>query len=327
MVDRAHVNEAAQWGVEATPGTPVPADKQIRSMSLTLGVEGENDVFRPDGHKWGALVAPTMEWTSFRLEGRPTYTEIMYPLESIAGAPVVTTVGTAGKKRVYTIQDTQPDDAQTLTIEKGSAVRASQITYGLVTELGFTFNRRNGVAITGGGIGQLLTDGVTMTASPTALPLVPIIGKQIDVYIDGAAADLGTTKMLRAFAIEPALGNKYGPVWPIDSDHPSWDGHVELVPTGTVRLRLEADAAGMAYLAQYRSGDLIFVRVEAIGSEFEAGQPYQFTYDTCLGVRRITDFGADEDGVTVLAYETDLVADGTWGKAIEIAVTNDVAAV
>lgn len=326
MVDRAHVNENAQWGIEAAHGTSVPANRQIRSMSLTLGVEGENDVFRPDGHKWGALVAPTMEWTSFRLEGRPTYTEICYPLESIAGAAVMTAAGTTGQKRVYTIQDVQPDDAKSLTIEKGQSVRAAKITYGLVNELGFTFNRRNGVAITGGGIGQLLQDAITMTPSPTALKLVPIIGKQIDVYIDSTSVGLGTTKMLRAFAVEPALGNKYGPVWPIDSAHPSWDGHVELVPTGTVRLRLEADAAGMAYLAQYRSGDVIFVRVEAIGEEYEAGQAYQFTYDTCLGIRRITDYGADEDGVTVLAYETDLVADGTWGKAIEIAVTNDVMA-
>src|SRR5262245_62722486 len=129
MVDRAHVNEAAQWGIEATHGTAVPANKQIRSMSLTLGVEGENDVFRPDGHKWGALVAPTMEWTSFQLEGRPTYTEIIYPLESICGAATMTTVGTGGRKRVYTIQDTAPDNAKSLTIEKGGPVRASRITY------------------------------------------------------------------------------------------------------------------------------------------------------------------------------------------------------
>jgi hypothetical protein len=324
MVDRAHVNERAQWGVETTPGTAVPANRQVKSMSVTLGIEGENDVFRPDGHKWGSLVAPTMEWTSFRVEGRPTYTELCYALGGIAGAPVETAVG-AGLKRVYTILDTAPDDAVTLTIEKGSDVRAARVAYGLFNELGFTFNRRNGVAITGGGIAKLLEDGVTLTPDATALPLVPIIGKQLDVYIDAAVADLGTTKMLRAFAIEPAIGNKYGPVWPINSDMASFDGHVELVPTGTVRVRLEADAAGMAYLANYRSGDVFFLRVEGIGPEFEAGHANQFTYDTCLGIRRVTDYGADEDGVTVLAYETEFVTDAA-GKAVEIAVTNGVAA-
>lgn len=321
MVDRAHINETVQIGLETVHGTAVPAARLLSSMSITLGIEGESDAFRPDGHKWASLVAPNTEWTSFHLEGKPTYNELPYALASIAGVPVETVVGT-GKKRVYTIQNTAADAPTTLTIEKGSAVRASRITYGLLTELGLVFGRKNGISVTGAGIGQLLTDGIAMTAAPVALPLVPILGRQLDVYIDNDAASLGTTKMLRAFAVEPAIGNKYGPVWPIDSAQSSFAGHVETVPTGTLRLRLEADATGMAYLAQYRSGDLIFVRVAAVGPEFEAGQNYEFSYDTALGIRRVTDFGADEDGVTIVQFETDFVADATWGKAVEISVTN-----
>lgn len=322
MVDRAHINETTQIGIETVAGTAVPATKLLTSIGVTLGVEGENDVFRPDGHKWPSLVSPNMEWTSFHLDGRPTYTELPYLLGSICGTPVTTTVGAVGKKRVYTIADAVADVPSTLTIEKGSAVRASRITYGLLNELGMTFGRKNGVTMTGAGIGQLLVDGVVKTAAPTALPLIPILGRQLSVYIDPSAATLGTTKLLRAFSIEPAIGNKYGPVWPIDSAQTSYAGHVEIVPTGTVRVRLEADAAGMAYLTNYRSGDLMFLRVEAIGPEYEAGFSNKFNFDVALGVRRVTDYGADEDGVTVIVFECDFVTDATWTKAIEIAVWN-----
>lgn len=324
MPDRAHINEVTQIGLEVTPGTSVIANKLLTSTSFTLGVEGEADAFRPDGHKWNSLVAPNTEWTSFRIEGRPTYTEMPYLLESICGAPVTTAAGTTGKKRVYTISDIAADTPKTFTIEKGSAVRASKLTYGLVTEMGMVFGRRNGVTLTGAGIGQLLTDGVTLTPTPTALPLVPILGRQLDVYIDPTSATLGTTKMLRAFAVEPAIGNKYGPVWPINSTVPSWAGHVELVPTGTLRIRLEADAAGMAYLSQYRTGGLIFMSVKAIGPIYEAAFANEFTWEAALGIRRITDFGADEDGVTIVQYETEFVQDATWNKAMQITVQNGV---
>ena len=284
MTDRASVFENAQWAIETTPGTAVAADKAVRSMSVTLGIEGENDIFRPDGQKFGSLVAPNMEWTSWRLEGRPTYTEICYPLSAIMGAPTETTVGTTGKKRVFSIATSAPDASKTLTIEKGSSVRAAKIAYGILADLGMTFGRKNGVGISGTGIGQVLTDGITKTATPTKLPLVPILGKQLDVYIDDAAANLGTTKLLRAFSVEPQISNKVGPIWAIDSAQASFGGHVETVPTGAVKVQVEADATGMAYLAQYRSGDLLFLRIAGIGPEFEAGQNYQFIYDACLGI-------------------------------------------
>lgn len=327
MVDRAHVLERAQWAFETTPGTGVAADKAVRSMTVTLGIEGEVDSFRPDGEVFGTLFAPSMEWTSFRAEGRPTYPEILYPLESLCGAPTITTVGTTGKKRVYTIGSNALTTAKTLTIEKGSSIRAAKITYGLFTELGLAISRKGGVTMTGGGMGQLLTDGITLTGSPTKLPQVPILGKQFNVYLDSTSAALGTTKMLRAFSLEPQINGLYGPVWPIDSAQPSFAGHVELAPGATFRLRLEADAAGLAYLSQYRSGDLIFVRAEAIGPEFESGQTYKFTEDLAFGIKRVTDFGADEDGVTVVNFETELATDATWGKALSIAVTTAVATV
>lgn len=329
MTDRASVNQEVQWGVESTPGTAVAAGKTVRSMSIDIDVAGDNTMYRPSGHKFNALAIPNMESTTWQItEGKPTYTEIIYPLTAFFGASTDTAVGSTGKQRVWTIDDVASITQKTLTIQKGSAVRAHQIAYGLLTDLTMTWTRKDGASMTGQGIGQLLTDGITMTASPTDVALVPITGPQLDFYIDSSGAALGTTKLLRAFSVEQAITGVYGPVWPINSANASFDGVVELVPTTSVKIVLEADATGMAYLSQYRSGDLIFARLAATGSSFEAGTPppsYSFLYDTALGIKTMSGLTADEDGIAAVTLECEMVNDATWGHAVQMTAVNDVA--
>ncbi len=333
MTDRATVNQRVQWGVEATPGTAVAATKSVRSMQVDVQVGGANELFRPDGHKFNSLVIPNMEWAALTLAGRPTYTEIIYPLTAMMGASTDTAVGTTGMRRVWTVDDIASMSKKTLTIEKGSAVRAEQVAFGLFTDMGFSFSRKNGITLSGQGIGQLITDPFVLTASVADVPLVPVVGRQLDFFIDSSGATLGTTKMLRAFLVEQQIGNTLGPIWPLNSSMASFADVVELAPTSTFRIRLEADAAGMAYLSQFRSGDTIFARLLGTGAVFEtvAGTPptdynYTFQYDACLGIKSPSNLGQDEEGVTVVDWECELVRDSTWGKAFQVTVQNDVAA-
>lgn len=328
MVDRARVIETTQIGLEATPGTAVAANTQLNSVSIMLHTPAEADLFRPDGHKFATVAELNQEWSTFDLTGKPTYTELPWVLAMMYGNPAPTTPGgaTDARSRVYGMADTALLTPKTATIEKGGSVRAEKITYGLLTDLGFTISRSAGLQITGSGIGQLFTDGISKTATPTEIPLVPIIGKQFDLYIDDAAEDLGTTKMLRAFEIGPSIGGVFGPLWAINSAEPSFSAHVDLAPTSGFRLKLEADAAGMAYLTQFRAGTTIFARAEAIGPEIESGQNYQFTYDVALKVKSMSP-DEDEAGVTVVTFETEFTKDADWGKAHEITLVNDIATV
>lgn len=322
MTDRATVNQAVQWGIEATPGTPVAADKTVRSMSIDIDVAGDNVLYRPGGHKFNAITIPNQEWSTWTLtDGMPTYTELNYLLTAIFGASTDSLAGTTGHQRVYTVADVGAITQKTLTIEKGSSVRAEQIAYALLTDLTLTWTRKDGGKIAGQGIGQLLTDGITMTVSPTDVPLVPIAGKQLDFFIDSTWATLGTTKMLRAFSVEQAITGVYGPVWPIDSAQASWAAVVEMAPTTSVKIVLEADASGMAYLAQYRSGDLIFARLQATGPQIEVGPPEVdnlMQYDTALGIKTISGLTADEDGIAAVTIEAELVKDSTSGNALQV---------
>lgn len=326
MTDRAKVIEAVQFGLESTPGTAVAAPTNIRSVSVDMKIGGSADLFRPDGHKFNTLGETNMEWTTFGVNGKPTYTEICWLLAAMFGNPSPSSSGVAVKTRVYEMADTALLTPKTLTIEKGSSVRAQKLAYGVLTDLGLTFSRGSGLTLTGSGIGQLWTDGITLTASPVDVPLVPVIGKQLDFWIDATSAGLGTTKMLRAFHVEPTIGGVYAPIWAINSALSSFAAVVDAVPTTGMKIVLEADAAGMAYLTQYRADTLMFVRLKATGPVIDTAIPYSLTYDACLLIKSVSP-DEDESGVTVVTYETEFVKDSTWTRALQITVVNDVATV
>lgn len=323
MTDRARVTEAVQIGVETTPGTAVAAPTNIRAMSVGLSIPGEAEFFRPDGRKFNALAMTNMEWSQFDVSGKPTYTEIIYPLIAMFGSPAPSTVGTLGKKRIFSMLDTTLITPKTLTVEKGNSVRAEKIAGFTLTDLGLEFSRSS-LNLTGQAIGRLFTDGISLTSSPADIALIPILGKHLDVYVDATAAGLGTTKLLRAFSVKPQLTGAHGPVWPINSANSSFADTVNLAPTTSCEVKLEADSAGMAYLSQFRTDDLLFLRVQATGPELEVGTPYALLFDICLGIKSVKP-DDEENGVTVVTYQTEFVKDSTWGKAMELAVTNLIA--
>jgi len=326
MTDRASVAEATQIGLEVTPGTGVAASTNIRSTSVMFKMPGSADLFRPDGHKFNALAEDNAEWTGFDLAGKPTYTELAYLLAPMFGNPAPTSSGVAVKTRVYSMLDTTILAPKTLTIEKGGSVRAQKLTYGVLTDFGMSISRASGCTLTGAGIGQLFSDGITMTPTPVDVPLVPMMGKHFDLWIDASGAALGTTKLLRAFKVEPSVTGVYGPIWAINSASTSFSATVDLAPTTSCKLTLEADAAGMAYLTQFRAGQTIFARLKATGGIIDTAIPYSFQWDMALLIKSVGP-DSDESGVKTVEFETELTKDGTWGKAHEITLVNDVASV
>lgn len=326
MVDRAKVLESVQIGLEVTEGTAVAAPTNIRSVSIETKIGGAAELFRPEGRRFNTLGTLNQEWSTFAVNGKATYTEICYILPMLFGNPAPTNTGIAVKTRVYTMSDTAYLTPVTATIMKGGSVRAQKFAGSLLTDFTMSFSRKSGISLTGSGIGRLFTDGITMTPTPADIALVPIVGKQLDCYIDATAAGLGTTKLTRVFSLEHSLTGVFGPVWAIDSTQSSYSGHVDLAPGTGVKFMAEADATGMAYLTQFRAGTLMFVRVQALGADVEATFPYTFTYDVCLLIKSVTP-DEDEDGVTTVTYECELVKDSTWATALNITVVNGIVTV
>lgn len=326
MPERATIFQGVQLGVETTPGTSVAANKLLQALSISLVPNIETQRFRPMGTKVDTLVTPGKDFAAADLSGQLVYDEIVYPLSSVlTTSAAVTTTGTTGKLWTFTPSAAAADAPKTFTIEQGDAVRAGKVVGGIITDFGISISR-DACELSGTLLAAGYTDGITMTATPTALPLIPVLPKSVSVYIDATGAGLGTTKMLRLFEAELQIGGRYGAIWPLNSALASYAATVETEPDFSLRLLLEADAAGMALLTAMRAGTTQFVRVEAVGDVIGAGPAtYKYTQDAAVKWESIDNLD-DTDGVYTLELTGRLVYDATWAKFLQIAVINTLAA-
>jgi hypothetical protein len=324
VAERASVFEGIQVGVETTSGTGVAAGKKLQSMSIDPQADVTVDMFRPSGNKYATVAASGKDLVSAQVKGKVTYTEIVYPLSSLLGAATITGPNTDGAYTWAFNPASQSADAfKTFTVERGSAVHAEKWTYGLFSSLGLKLNRET-VDLTGAMVGQALTDGITMTASPSALTLVPVLGKQISVFVDTTAAGLGTTQLGRVLQLEVSLGDKYEPLWVLDNTQSSFVATVEKAPNATSKLMVEADAAGMALLADVRAGNTKFVSIVATGPLIAGATNYSITLNLALKLSKPDPF-ADDDGVYAIGFNGQVAHDPTWTKALSCTVVTTLA--
>jgi hypothetical protein len=327
MAERSALNQSVQIGVESTPGTSVAASKRLQAIGIEPSPDVEMDEFRPIGQKYRAITTLGKEWVTADISGRGSYNELVYLLSSVVGTAVVTNPGAALAYNWQFLPESFDDDApKTFTVEHGSSVRADKFTYGIVTEFGMTFNRTN-IEVTGSMMGRALTDGITMTAAPTAVPLVPIIPTQVSVYMNDSFATIGTTKLSRAISAEFNLGSRFAGVWVLDAANPQYVNHIETEPDLSLGMTLQADAAGMALLNTMRTGATKFIRIEATGptDSIESGQAYTFRLDMAAKVSDTQGF-SDEDGVYAVGFDFVGVHDSGWDKAYEFNIKNTLSA-
>lgn len=300
-------------------------------MSIEPSVKTEIDTFRPMGKKFVTVAALGKEWVEADLSGRATYTEIVYPLSSVI-TRVTPTVGTAtasGTAYVWTFSPngSGADTPATFTVEQGSSERAHRFSHGIVNELGISWSR-DAIELSGAMIGQRITDGITMTGGATQASLIPVLPTEVQVLIGTSPAHLsGATALNRALSVDWTLGDRFGPVWTLDSRQASFAAIVETEPNLEMTLTVEADAEGMQLLPLARTGETRFLRIAATGGTIPGTPlPYLLQMDTAFKVSDVGNF-SDEDGVYAIEYTLVGVADSTYwgGTATVVTVRNNVA--
>lgn len=325
MPERSSISQISQWGVETTPGTAVAANKLLQALMVAGGVKQTMQTFRGSGAKYPVVAAQGKEWFEAALSGPLVYNDVVYPLSSVlAGATPVQQGGSAAYQWDFNPSSSTEDTVKTFTIEQGSAVRAHKLAHAIVNEFGVAINRET-VDVSGRLFGRAITDAITLTASPTAVPIVPVLPVQFSGYLDATSAGLGTTKLTRLLAAEYSITNRFNPLWAVDAAQSSFVTWVETEPTAQIRILLEADAAGMARLPNMRAGTTEFVRLEAIGAIIASTFPYTFRIDAAVKWTEIEDF-SDEDGVYAVRYTGTIVHDGTYGKSHSVRVINTLTA-
>lgn len=341
---RSTATQATQIGKEATPGTSVAATKKLLGMGIALNPAVESEAFRPKGMKYPSLVNVNKEWVSGAVDGSATYDEIVYPLASVMGTPVITQIMDGGTptgayRWIFSPSTSGVDTPITYTVEEGDATIAEKASYGLFTAFGLDISRSE-VSLSGEMIAQRLTKGVALTAGATAVAAdpKPILPGQVCIYVSATQAGLESggvsdpaKRWGQALAINPSIGSRFDPVWYLNCAIDSFGSHIETPePDYELEFTTEANAAGMAWLDYFRDGTTQFVRIEAFG-------PVIYNQGAALNTRFMLrwDFAvkvlepgekSDEDGVYAIAPTLQVVHDATWGRASQVTVINKVAA-
>src|SRR6266705_3090618 len=269
------IGQTVQVGIESTPGTAVPANKRIDNLAYVFGPKGDFKETSGTGRKYPSVQQLNAEWIEGTLSGSMDYNSMVYPLAGALGVvtPVAHGASAVAKDWILDASLSGAKQPQTLSFEQGDpATRAHKFAYGLHTAFGYKFNRKTDASVSGTVLAQSVTDGITMTGSPTAVVLSPITGQHFNLYLDSTSAGLGVTQVLKALSAEFAMASIYGPAWYINRANPSYSAHVDLNPTATFKFMVAADAAGMASLGDMSTGVTKFCRVEALGPVIDNNQ-------------------------------------------------------
>lgn len=328
MPENATVAQGVQIGKETTKGTGVAAGKLLQYTTFDLDPSIEMVTFRPMGSKVNSVVVPGKDFTNLAITGQGSYSELVYVLSSLLKDVTPSTVDTSGKSWLYEPANRTEDTRASYTIEQGSATRAGKVSYGQVTSAEVTFNRTDGVSVSGSGFAQQYQDNITLTASPTTIEEAPILPTHLNVYVNDTFAAIGTTKLTRDFNAVWTCDGVVGQVWPINSANASYASDVELVPTVQMQLSAQVDTAGMALFAQARLGTTKFIRLEAISTVLAGAATafYKVWIDMPFKVSGGFDFD-DIDGVRTINYTLDAVPESTFSATAfcRITVVNKVA--
>jgi len=327
MSGRGSVNRQIQIGVETTPGTAVPANKLLPSMSLVLSPEIDNKEYRAQGFKLSTANKIIHFDGGAALTGPLNYSEIVYLLNTLV-LGVITTPGggTLSRKHKFSPTATGTDAFKTLTVQEGDSTAAIQMAYGLLVDFGLTVNDA-GADVTGTLIGYAPTN-VTLTATPTTIAQLPIGPREIDIYIDPTFGAIGTTKVSDALSFQFSIGNKQVKKRVLNTTYQSFKDTVEGVPTLQAGFVTEHNLQSRNIYAGVTaaSNPVQYVRLKATGPIIEGAIPYSFQLDVAA---QVIDMNQQEvDSVWGYEYVLNPVYDASFGnKLCDIEVVNTITAV
>ncbi len=326
--ERASVNQLVQIGAESLSalGTAVAAGKLLECYNWQIGIEADVIFYTPTGHKYATVQEENMEWSGGSISGVMDYNGIIYPLQGAMGNVSAVAHGSSStaKDWIFAPPITGSIEPQTYTVQQGDSTRAHQIAYVLFTDFGYKGTRKE-FTVDGKFISQKLSDGITKTSSPVAVPLAPVVANQVNVYLDSSQANFGTTQLLRFLSIEFSMGNIYAPLWVINRANPSFTTHVDTLPKTSGKIKMEADANGMTPLSYLQSGATYYLEVDAQGAQIASDGPgavnEEVKHQMAIKFGKPSPF-SDDSGVFAIEYEFEVVEDSTWGHSQILTVTN-----
>jgi hypothetical protein len=235
------------------------------------------------------------------------------------GAPgAAESVSVSGKRITFNLST----DGSSVITSTGDSIKATLLAS---VEASALVTAADAGANDGSGVVTALAETALTGGAGATWAIRPMSAAGVDVYIDTTSAGLGGTQLTRALSFEWTLGNRFSPHWVLNSSNGSWVAAVENAPDFTMKMMVQADAAGMGFLTQLRSGDTRFVRIQVTGPVLTGSTTYRLRFDAAVKFTGIGEY-SDEDGVYAIEYEMTGVHDDGWGKALSVALVNNVSA-
>lgn len=320
---RATVNRQVQIGVETTPGTAVPANKSLPSLSLTLTRALETKEFRSQGFKPATATQIVKDYGTGTASGPLNYTEIIYILNSMVTGVITTPGGgTTSRDHTFTPAAIGADAFKTFTIQEGDTTAATQLANGIFGEFGVTTDLST-AEISGTILGTSPTTA-TLTGSPTSIALLPVNVREIDLFMDTTFAGIGATKVTDAISANFNITNKYAMRWVLNTSNTSFKDIIETPPTLSFSFATEHNAQSRTLYDSLATNPVKYMRLKATGPIIEAAITYKFQLD--VGCRVTATEQIDDDGVWGYRYNCTPLYTTTFPGAWAVVVTNTLTA-
>lgn len=235
-----------------------------------------------------------------------------------AAIEAVATVG-AGNVKVSAVT---PTTATTL-ITAGTVIRVELVNgkgnQAIVCSGTFTgLTPSNGVSLT-------VVNAGSAVATPDTTP-VPMPGTGTTVTFADTWAGLGAASVTaKVITATLAIQDRWGQFWYLDSSKTSFASHLDKAPNATLKVMVEADAAGMSYLTKMRAGTQSCVRIKTVGPLIDTY--YNQMIVDMVGLippSGVSDF-KDEDGVYAVEWTFQCSKDSS-GNTIAASLQNGLAA-
>jgi hypothetical protein len=261
--------QVMQLGIETTRGTIVAANRLIDAWTFKDGAKIETMRSAPSGRKYdaGGSQAANREWMEFAIDSpEMDYNSMIYLISSVYDAITPGAHGSSSVAKDWSVTPPVASAAssKTYSFERGSSTRAHKFGYGLINKFSYKHDRKS-ASCSASGFGQQMTDGITLTSSPTRIPVIPMSASHFNIYLDTTSGGLGTTQLTKFISHEHTYDSAFNPVWFVNRANASISSHVDMKPKTSGKLLLEADSTGMALLNYIRLGTTLFMRVEAQG--------------------------------------------------------------
>lgn len=318
---RASINQQVQIGVESVSGTPVAASKLLDAFSWTLGLKPTTKQFRGMGRQYPSASAVLTEMSAGKLSGPGDFAQMVYVLASLWGLPTAVLHGASTTAYDWPfappIIGSYAASAKSYTVQVGDVVDAEQYAYLVFTGMNYSFNRKQEVTFGADLMAQTFTDGVTMTASPTAVEQVPMTGAQANVYLDTTSAGIGTTQLSDVLKFDYKASDYYDGYWPINRANASYTSLLDKEKKHEVTLTLQANTTGVALKNSYlETGARCYLRCALTGPIIDSGHSVNASmlHDMVCFVSNVAEF-ADEEGVYGVQYTLTVAEDTAWGAS------------